>query len=186
MKYYLKHLFKLYVDYIKLAFSGMALCSVLITGYAALRTGNLVYGFSIAILLFAMLTALSVIWGRGRRSLKQELERSSLARRQEERLQKELQATRALERMAELRLELEKIQTESLVNELVVLREHLESLDASESLVKEAVELFLALQERLGYTTNLSSLRQKVIQSVTPKLRAEQDYKKVKDRKIAG
>jgi hypothetical protein len=41
MRYYLKHLFELYLQYMKLALGGIVFSTIALTSYSVLRTGDL-------------------------------------------------------------------------------------------------------------------------------------------------
>jgi hypothetical protein len=158
MRYYLKHLFELYVEYTKLAFSGMAVSSLLLAWLAAVKTGSVIVS-AIGILVVGIVVALFVIRERRRRT-KQELEKVDLARREEEK--------------------------QLVQDEVMLLLKELNGLDADGLFVFEALEEFLSLQKELDDTSHLASLRRRVIESVTPKILARKESKEEKDRKIAG
>jgi hypothetical protein len=191
MRYYLKHLLELYVSYMKLAFSGLVLSSLLLFGYSAFKTENILFGFTIVLVLLAILVGIINLQRRPTKFTSESEQRES------QRREAEAAVERTKQRLEEARKYLEStrksreamigdFQEAMLVHELVILMEQLQSLNANELLIDKAVQQFLILQEKLGDSSTLATLREKVFDSIKGEIVCLPPHKEREGRKVAG
>jgi len=180
MKYYLRRLVDLYLEYMMLAVSGLVLSTILLTFYSLIRTSSLFNKVALALIFFSISYFVIAKWHRRvveKKALRdaelRELDRSESEARAE-RLQQRIQEARNYlvfmrsGGIKDYRDSKEKLplNEELLVNEAALLIERLDQANMSDFLIKKAIERFLDLIDGVHDKSVLSYLREMVVDSI--------------------
>lgn len=173
MKRELRYLFDLYVEYMKLAVSGILLSAIFLCFYSVMAASPIVRKLLVALIVLGIF-GFGVLVLRWRSAEKKELERKHI--REEHEREREAQAKRNERRIEEARNYLRftkmdairddaRITEELLVNDLVVLIDHLQAENISKIVVEEAINRFLIAINEDKKSTFLA-VRQQILKSI--------------------
>jgi hypothetical protein len=187
MKYYLKHLFELYLEYMKLALSGIVLSTIALTSYSVLRTGDLLIIVAVVVASLGMLIA---IVARYRLRV---VDQKKIEERELERRETEAQEERAKERLEEAKNYLRfsragkvaDFREAALIHEMALLVEQLQAENISQPLIEEAIDRFLTVREDPNNQSSVPAIREKILSSIISDIVISQKSKE-NDRLVAG
>jgi len=177
MRYHLKHLVELYVEYMKLALGGVVLSAIGLTFYSVTRTSSL---FNMVALVVIFLSTLVLVVVKWRRRITQKKELRDLELRESDRRERKAKEERLKERIEEAQKFLAFMKAhsvkdsgesteESLVNDVATLLERLHAENVSQPLIEEAIDRFLTILDEADHRA-VRAVRRKILNSIVTEI----------------
>lgn len=160
MKDYLRYLYDLYLDYMKLALSGLVLSAILLSLHSLIATSNLSLGIVVLVVVFSGIVLFATLTWRRHVAVQKEQNQQKL--RELQRRGDEALAQRAEKRMDEARHYLKFMRTRgikdyrspseesSLLNDMALLIERLQVQHVRQSSIEDALDRFLNVLDENG------------------------------------
>lgn len=160
MKGYLRYLYDLYLDYMKLALSGLVLSAILLSLHSLIATSNLSLGIVVLVVVFSGIVLFATLTWRRHVAVQKEQNQQKL--RELQRRGDEALAQRAEKRMDEARHYLKFMRTRgikdyrspseesSLLNDMALLIERLQVQHVRQSSIEDALDRFLNVLDENG------------------------------------
>lgn len=160
MKDYLRYLYDLYLDYMKLALSGLVLSAILLSLHSLIATSNLSLGIVVLVVVFLGIVLFATLTWRRHVAVQKEQNQQKL--RELQRRGDEALAQRAEKRMDEARHYLKFMRTRgikdyrspseesSLLNDMALLIERLQVQHVRQSSIEDALDRFLTVLDENG------------------------------------